>query len=1346
MTANLERNEYDNDLTLGYKIAWKNKVPLRFIIMREDGTGINIKDAISTLLSRGHSLKEIFDDIIIENDTFTRVDAVMLYYEITVSNLITGSDGKPPLTLTEAGEAALVGINEFIEALNADRGENEALDRQFSDLNSFNVFYNAWLDAYKSQLNSDSRELIYITQAHAELTELAKQQPYQAKEIVIEKVKIVLHPKWKSKAYQQSEEEKEEDVSGKVDARDGIALFNTSETSAHVPMIQYNDANNFSYYRIRDKTAFDYDDFNAQSSKPNTIYMAIWAGSDALGSKAPKKSYLRCTLSLTSGIENGDAVITIECPRTVDVEGDGVNVIVSRIAKALPELDLGEVERTSVKGWVDIERFDVNQMSLHYLILNDRLLSTYLFVEESTKSAAEKKKIPISFRSTIGSSTDDTTLSTTATKSASSVVVEFGAMTKDNIRITISKAKSEIVLQQFMTIFTLLMRSYTNKRAEAENLLRTYIPTFDKITLEITDEIEETSPKQMWKESKISRLAKMQPEIFTKVPYADLCLCERQPIIIDKADVDAWKDMKVNGQERDVAEYPPRWGDNAEHFERHLYACPNDKFPHISMKSSGTDTSISSEGINYVPCCAATTAGHLTAEQFYSEIREKKGGDGHKLKTFKIVREGGPDTVVPKLLNDFLNSTTPHGQRFPYHRVYVPVSTSSFLHCVLMATGSVDYTNLHTVEKREAFVTNKRREIAASTAPAIYRQELYDFSEETIRSRMEDPTIFLDPYLFYRGIEEYFKVNIFVFAASRSLNKQSFSTNHEELMEVPRYSIMHLRPPRYDRPSIIILKHMGSESDRLRHPHCELVIRSNDVNGRLFYGDKTQILYNALSRVCASMIWSFPNMITEPSQHGSSVSLRKNPYSIILWETIFNIVSLPGSDSRKGTIISQRIDGHGKCRALNVKFTGVMTPSGGIPTVGTIPQLGIVPPQSRTVIATVMVPPSQPLSVPSSDDVFRISEADAFSIFGNPKGSTREGMWYSILDLDFAIFVPVHVSADRPITGPPPSIHLVENTAAGSSVGVGGAASLSVKSNPITELKRVRKAANILVRLIEWCWRWSYMGGSVGSSPLTTDQWCDIHMISDSSLNDTPIEPNYSALPHKLPHFGNRGDFSNQAIAMVSAWWPEYFLPNGQIRLYPSLYLKMRHHLKRWFGKYQGVQMPPPYQIEGLFVYDEDFIQHDDSIVLVGDHFEEWIRIRSMDIEEKTVVIEELSYTLSHREEPYLYHDTSTGKIYMVQNVLGRDKMKALKVAYHWYMTGHNVGYTASLPAGTSASVQTLPYIIYGISERYKMIAISGCDFSGGQPGFLQLLSYTLDEEVNGKHVPGLYAALLPIA
>lgn len=136
--------------------------------------------------------------------------------------------------------------------------------------------------------------------------------------------------------------------------------------------------------------------------------------------KVTKASYSHVTYDLTENTLDVDIpIIQLSRQYSVDAsttenEPEGMTemtrkiiqdetVVLQRIAAGFPSLSLGTPKETKINGHFDIYDVDISEVVLMDMILNEPLMNTYLYIEESQKSLADKDRIYIHYKSLISS-------------------------------------------------------------------------------------------------------------------------------------------------------------------------------------------------------------------------------------------------------------------------------------------------------------------------------------------------------------------------------------------------------------------------------------------------------------------------------------------------------------------------------------------------------------------------------------------------------------------------------------------------------------------------------------------------------------------------------------------------------------------------------------------------------------------------------------------------------------------------------------------------------------------------------------------------------------------------------
>ena len=150
-----------------------------------------------------------------------------------------------------------------------------------------------------------------------------------------------------------------------------------------------------------------------------------------------------------------------------------------------------------------------------------------------------------------------------------------------------------------------------------------------------------------------------------------------------------------------------------------------------------------------------------------------------------------------------------------FFRVGIDRSKKSFLLSVALA---LNLPNLTTKERRANFVKSTLLKISQNEGLlACSRQENPNKSTEEIGNMINNPETYLSPRFFYRILEEFFQCKIFFFTG--------------DTLGIPNHQKNYLTSSLSDdKPVVLVLEHLGSESDLLKtdmYPQCELIAVGN---------------------------------------------------------------------------------------------------------------------------------------------------------------------------------------------------------------------------------------------------------------------------------------------------------------------------------------------------------------------------------------------------------------------------------------------------------------------------------------------------------------------------------------
>lgn len=200
----------------------------------------------------------------------------------------------------------------------------------------------------------------------------------------------------------------------------------------------------------------------------------------------------------------------------------------------------------------------------------------------------------------------------------------------------------------------------------------------------------------------------------------------------------------------------------------------------------------------------------------------------------------------------------------------------------------------------------------------IFSQELYDTPRKDFKKNVLNRKHYIDPYLYYRGLEEIFDVNIICFTSR--VDKRQFPSSQEEsreenpTIEIPRCARYHTRRFDRNRDIVLLYKNFGSERKMSELPSCELICvgyRENNIS--TFKSELTKFFDKMIGRYykcCEPFILRIDG--AEAAMYSAIQDWNPNSLGF-------------------GEVIGQEIDIHGKAKLLiyenwNVEVTPGIQP------------------------------------------------------------------------------------------------------------------------------------------------------------------------------------------------------------------------------------------------------------------------------------------------------------------------------------------------------------------------------------------------------------------------------------
>lgn len=540
------------------------------------------------------------------------------------------------------------------------------------------------------------------------------------------------------------------------------------------------------------------------------------------------------------------------------------------IFPSIQDLKVINIEENLVKGCFYFPKSKINNYIFSDLIMNDKLFSSMMAIDEHQKATKLKNSIYIHF---FNEKIGEISANITGKKAEKGDPILRGKDIIDvfkynsyYVRVLISNAKNKKSILMFQDIFSKLLSIYYDKYDEIFNYYKNFIPTFgDKIYMKIkvkeNDNIKPT-------------LKDIAPEVFLS-NYTKKC--NNKPTIISDDEVE--EELK-NGKK--VMRYPIS---NNEGFIPRNYICNHLSSPYPGLRDNPLENNYL---VPYLPCCfkrdQSTIEGGIYRHYFNGEDLKsiiKKQQNIILTNKFTPLNWYGflPENII-KMFNTFDDR-----KDYSFIRKGVSNPKSSFLECVLEALDKDNILNMNDKD-RTIFLEKERNKL--SNKPFLCKQEMYDFTTEEIINKIKDPNIYLDPQYFINLLETTYDCNIYIF----NRNNMNISAD----LMLPRFLEGYYKTKKEGK-CVLIYQHMGSISDNATEPRCELIMRwkETDENDVEYSLNQNSIVYGSINDIF-NKLRLFYKLKTEVK------------------ETFFPI------NNYKIKIIEQGIDSYGKTRMLRIKF------------------------------------------------------------------------------------------------------------------------------------------------------------------------------------------------------------------------------------------------------------------------------------------------------------------------------------------------------------------------------------------------------------------------------------------
>jgi hypothetical protein len=360
-------------------------------------------------------------------------------------------------------------------------------------------------------------------------------------------------------------------------------------------------------------------------------------------------------------------------------------------------------------------------------------------------------------------------------------------------------------------------------------------------------------------------LRTLAPEIFVS-NYSRVCTSP--PSILSDADAKVQED-----QGRSVMRFP-LYGEGG--LSPLNFVCPSNQMPYPGLRSNNL---INKDTFGVLPCCYKKDQ-RLKSDTKYRDylrgIKVIKREQTKDVTVTKKILKFDAQGALPKNIVELLKLSVPPTHRFV--RRGVTRSPLSAIECVHVALNPFAPKGQIQELTRQTFAKLQTLEYATAA-----RQELYDLTSDEILNLMQTKDFRASWYL--NTLEAFFSeqdITIYIFSDSED----------GSLIVPPHFMAYYKLQPR--SKVILIYEHYGSDTDNVKYPQSELIVRTYPDDNRrpTFLYPKADPTVNLVFQAFYSLTEKF-----------------KFSYQVM------PITVMPL------TIRSQRLDSYGKCRLINCDGT-----------------------------------------------------------------------------------------------------------------------------------------------------------------------------------------------------------------------------------------------------------------------------------------------------------------------------------------------------------------------------------------------------------------------------------------
>ena len=562
----------------------------------------------------------------------------------------------------------------------------------------------------------------------------------------------------------------------------------------------------------------------------------------------------------------------------------------------------------SITGIFSYPQYKFNNYILADLCLNNNIFSRFIRINESQNAHKSTNSVYIYFTDP----SNDQLLTANITQKIfdnkdtylKKISIKNLKFNEPYIRIKVSKSENIKYIDRFITIFSKLMTIYYEEKDNIISFYRKYLPDFG------IEKYQELKKEKIF-------LKNIVPQLF----YPNYgTYCGFPPTIVDKETADTYPDNEkiLFPKDDDIQRYYVC--DETKHKE------PGYKYPGIRKNPLENK-----DKYPYIPCCYKSIDGKIpNGRILYDKYMLGKDTmnvldlNNRIITTRKILKNSNQLGILPLNISKLLQIYDINN--FKYYRKGSSRTKNSFLECVLRGCGipkiqnklaeidnNYDVLKKFLIEKRLELITNEN-------IISICRQENYNINSQEIVKNISNLDTYLDPKLYIKLLEYIYQVNIFLFT----------DNENEGSILIPNHVNGYLQYINPYKKTIIIYEHMGSYTDNLDYPQCELIVLNSIKYPEQFLNSvfSNKIKQSIIDNVSKDSISNIQKYI----YYQSSVIGNKLKKMLIKFIESYQLnrllsrIRLPNIN-----IISQYIDNYGKTRFLEINFNNFIIKVGVSP-------------------------------------------------------------------------------------------------------------------------------------------------------------------------------------------------------------------------------------------------------------------------------------------------------------------------------------------------------------------------------------------------------------------------------